>query len=141
MEKLFGTFGIRRIVNEVLTPDFALKLAYSFGTYVNQETVVVGRDARKHSEMIYDAVISGLLACGCQVIELGLTATPTLQWACRQWGAWGAMITASHNPPQWNGIKFMEKTGKGLDREKDVEVEKIFSKKRVAHDALPALLA
>ena len=126
MEKLFGTFGIRRIVNEVLTPDFALKLAYSFGTYINREIVVVGRDARKHSEMIYDAVISGLLACGCQVIELGLTATPTLQWACRQWDAWGAMITASHNPPQWNGIKFMEKTGKGLDREKDVDVEKIF---------------
>ncbi len=126
MEKLFGTFGIRRIVNEVFTPDFALKLAYSFGTYVNREPVVVGRDARKHSEMIYDAVISGLLACGCSVIELGLTATPTLQWACRQWNAWGAMITASHNPPQWNGIKFMEKTGKGLDRENEFDVEKIF---------------
>jgi len=126
MEKLFGTFGIRRIVNEVFTPDFALKLAYSFGTYVNRETVVVGRDARKHSEMLYDAVISGLLSCGCSVIELGITATPTLQWACRQWKSWGAMITASHNPPQWNGIKFMEKTGKGLDREYEDDVEKIF---------------
>ncbi|MDY0134569.1 MAG: phosphoglucosamine mutase, partial [Atribacterota bacterium] len=54
------------------------------------------------------------------------TATPALQWACRRWNQWGAMITASHNPPQWNGIKFMEKTGKGLDREKDEEVEKIY---------------
>ena len=60
------------------------------------------------------------------VTELGVTATPALQWACRRWNQWGAMITASHNPPQWNGIKFMEKTGKGLDREKDEEVEKIY---------------
>ena len=127
MRRLFGTFGIRRVANEVLTPEMATKLALSFGTFISGEQVVVGRDARKHSEMLYYAVISGLLSTGCSVTELGVTTTPALQWACRQWNQWGAMITASHNPPQWNGIKFMEKTGKGLDREKDEEVEKIFN--------------
>lgn len=126
MRKLFGTFGIRRVANEVLTPEMATKLALSFGTFISGEEVVVGRDSRKHSEMLYYAVISGLLSAGCSVTELGVTATPALQWACRRWNQWGAMITASHNPPQWNGIKFMEKTGKGLDREKDEEVEKIY---------------
>lgn len=126
MEKLFGTFGIRRIANEVMTPEMATELALSFGTFIESEPVVVGRDARKHSEMLYYAVIAGLLSAGCHVVELGVTATPALQWACRQWQAWGAMVTASHNPPEWNGIKFMEKSGKGLDREKEVDVEKIF---------------
>ncbi|MCX6088972.1 MAG: phosphoglucosamine mutase, partial [Candidatus Atribacteria bacterium] len=126
MGQLFGTFGIRRIVNEELTPEMALKLALSFGTFIKGDTVVVGRDARKHSEMLYDACISGFLSCGCPVIELGITATPSLQWACRQWNHWGAIITASHNPPQWNGIKFMEKSGKGLDRENEQYVEQYF---------------
>lgn len=126
MPRLFGTFGIRRIANEVLTPEMATKLALSFGTFIGGESVVVGRDARKTSEMLYNAVIAGLLSSGCQVVELGVTATPALQWACRQWNMWGAMVTASHNPPEWNGIKFMEKSGKGLDREKEGEVERIF---------------
>ncbi|MCS7241923.1 MAG: phosphoglucosamine mutase [Candidatus Caldatribacterium sp.] len=126
MPRLFGTFGIRRIANEVLTPEMATKLALSFGTFIGGEGVVVGRDARKTSKMLYDAVVAGLLSAGCQVIELEVTTTPALQWACRQWNMWGAMVTASHNPPEWNGIKFMEKSGKGLDREKEVEVERIF---------------
>lgn len=126
MEKLFGTFGIRRVANEVMTPEMATQLALSFGTFIKGEKVVVGRDARKHSTMLYNAVIAGLLSTGCPVVELGVTATPALQWACRQWQAWGAMVTASHNPPEWNGIKFMEKSGKGLDREKETEVENIF---------------
>jgi phosphomannomutase/phosphoglucomutase len=126
MPRLFGTFGIRRVANEVLTPEMAIRLALSFATFINGEDVVVGRDARKHSRMLHDAVVAGLLSAGCRVIELGVTATPALQWACRQWNMWGAMVTASHNPPEWNGIKFMEKSGKGLDREKEVEVERIF---------------
>lgn len=126
MPKLFGTFGIRRVANEVLTPEMATRLALSFGTLIEGESVVVGRDARKHSEMLYNAVVAGFLSAGCQVVELGVTATPALQWACREWQMWGAMVTASHNPPEWNGIKFMEKSGKGLDREKEVEVERIF---------------
>ncbi|MGQ9623079.1 MAG: phosphoglucosamine mutase [Candidatus Caldatribacteriaceae bacterium] len=126
MPRLFGTFGIRRVANEVLTPEMAVRLALSFATFINGEDVVVGRDARKHSRMLYDAVVAGLLSAGCRVIELEVTATPALQWACRQWNMWGAMVTASHNPPEWNGIKFMEKSGKGLDREKEVEVERIF---------------
>lgn len=126
MPRLFGTFGIRRVANEVLTPEMAIRLALSFATFINGEDVVVGRDARKHSRMLYDAVVAGFLSAGCRVIELGVTATPALQWACRQWNMWGAMITASHNPPEWNGIKFMEKSGKGLDREKEVEVERVF---------------
>jgi len=126
MPRLFGTFGIRRVANEVLTPEMATKLALSFATFTGGESVVVGRDARKTSEMLYNAVVAGFLSAGCQVVELGVTATPALQWACRQWQMWGAMVTASHNPPEWNGIKFMEKSGKGLDREKEVEVERIF---------------
>lgn len=126
MPRLFGTFGIRRVANEVLTPEMATRLALSFATFIGGEDVVVGRDARKHSEMLYDAVVAGFLSAGCRVVELGVTATPALQWACREWHMWGAMVTASHNPPEWNGIKFMEKSGKGLDREKEGEVERNF---------------
>lgn len=140
MEKLFGTFGIRRVANEIMTPEMVTQLALSFGTFIEGETVLVGRDARKHSEMLYHAAISGFLSAGCQVIELGITATPALQWACRKWQAWGAMVTASHNPPEWNGVKFMERSGKGLDREKEIEVERIFftkSFRRVPWSQIP----
>ncbi|HSV30775.1 MAG TPA: hypothetical protein VLH40_01960, partial [Atribacteraceae bacterium] len=126
MGELFGTFGIRRIANEEFTPEMATRLALAFGTFIKGETVVVGRDLRKHSKMIYDAVISGFLSCGCPVIELDCTATPALQWACRQWNHWGAMITASHNPPEWIGMKLMEKTGKGLDRANEGTVEDFY---------------
>ncbi len=140
MGKLFGTFGIRRVANEVMTPEMATQLSLSFGSFIGGETVVVGRDTRKHSEMLYDAAIAGFLSVGCRVVELDITATPALQWACREWRAWGAMITASHNPPEWNGIKFMEKSGKGLDREKEGEVERIFFEKafqRVSWSQIP----
>ncbi len=140
MEKLFGTFGIRRVANDVLTPEMATELALSFGTFTQGGMIAVGRDARKHSEMLYHAVVAGLLSVGCRVMELGVTATPALQWACRQWNAWGAMVTASHNPPQWNGIKFMEQSGKGLDRDKEKEVEDLYFKKsfcRVSWENIP----
>ncbi len=140
MGKLFGTFGIRRVANEVLTPEMATELAMSFGTFIGGEPVVIGRDPRKHSEMLYSALKAGFLSVGCPIIELNTTATPALQWACRQWNFWGAMVTASHNPPEWNGIKFMEKSGKGLDREKEEKVEDIFfnkSFKRASWQAIP----
>ncbi len=140
MGKLFGTFGIRRIANEEFTPEMVTRLALSFGTFIEGRTVVVGRDPRKSSEMLYHAVIAGLMSCGCRVIELGVTATPTLQWACRQWSHWGAMITASHNPPEWNGLKLMEKSGKGLDPEQETVVEEIYFKenfRRVPWSSIP----
>ncbi len=140
MGKLFGTFGIRRIANEVFTPEMVNRLILSFGTFIEGDTVVVGRDPRKSSEMLYHSVIAGLMSCGCKVIEIGITATPTLQWACRQWSHWGAMVTASHNPPEWNGLKLMEKSGKGLDPEQEAVVEELYFKenfRRVAWSSIP----
>jgi phosphomannomutase len=99
--------GIRGIVGDTLTPSVATEAGCAFGTFVDGAPVVVGRDSRVSGDMVRSAVVSGLLACGCDVIDIGIGTTPTtaLMAAHRQ-AAGGIMITASHNPMPWNGIKF-----------------------------------
>ncbi|NJF25492.1 phosphoglucosamine mutase [Thermococcus sp. Bubb.Bath] len=132
MGKLFGTFGVRGIANEKITPEFALKIGMAFGTLLRREgkerpLVVVGRDPRVSGEMLKDALISGLLSTGCDVIDVGIAPTPAIQWATDHFGGdGGAVITASHNPPEYNGIKLLEPNGMGLKKEREAVVEKLF---------------
>ena len=97
MKKLFGTFGVRRIANQVLTPEFASKLAAAYGTLVKGR-VAVGGDPRTSTPLIKHAVISGLLSSGCNVVDLGILPTPAVQYAVRNYYDGGVIITASHNP-------------------------------------------
>ncbi|NJE48966.1 phosphoglucosamine mutase [Thermococcus sp. 9N3] len=132
MGKLFGTFGVRGIANEKITPEFALKMGMAFGTMLKREgrekpLVVVGRDTRVSGEMLKNALISGLLSVGCDVIDVGIAPTPAIQWATSHFRAdGGAVITASHNPPEYNGIKLLEPNGMGLKKEREAVVEEIF---------------
>jgi phosphomannomutase/phosphoglucomutase len=134
MGRLFGTFGVRGIANEMITPEFALKMGMAFGTMLKREgrkkpLVVVGRDPRVSGEMLKDALISGLLSTGCDVIDVGIAPTPAIQWATNRFGAYGgAVITASHNPPEYNGIKLLEPNGMGLKKEREAVVEELFFK-------------
>jgi len=134
MGRLFGTFGVRGIANEKITPEFALKMGMAFGTMLKREgrerpLVVVGRDTRVSGEMLKNALISGLLSVGCDVIDVGIAPTPAIQWATAHFNAdGGAVITASHNPPEYNGIKLLEPNGMGLKKEREAVVEEVFFK-------------
>ncbi len=108
--------GIRGIVGETLLPEEALGWALAYGTMVKGGTVILGRDTRPSGEMLHAAVLAGLLSTGCQVIDLGIVPTPTLQLAVQYWQAEGAIaLTASHNPVQWNALKFFDPLGMYLD--------------------------
>lgn len=125
MKKLFGTFGVRRLANTELTPEFASKIAASYGTLVKGK-VAVGGDTRTSTEMIKHAVISGLLSSGCDVIDLGILPTPALQFAVRNYYDGGIMITASHNPPKYNGIKLVDSYGIGTPDDMEIKIEDMF---------------
>ncbi len=125
IKRLFGTFGVRRIANQELTPEFASKLAAAYGSLVNG-TVAVGGDPRTSTEMIKHSVMAGLLSSGCNVIDLGILPTPTVQFAVRNYYDGGVMITASHNPPKYNGLKFVDQDGIGIKDEMEVKIEEMF---------------
>jgi len=126
---LFGTFGIRGIVNRDLTPELALKMGMSFATFVKDGSLVVGRDGRSSSEMIKNSLISGIISCGVNVIDIGMVPTPVTMFATKTLKTKGGiMITASHNPPEYNGMKFLEPNGMGLKKEKEPIIEEIIKK-------------
>ena len=128
MAKYFGTYGIRGKL-DTLTPEFALRMSSAFGMYTKGGRVLVGRDARLSGEMLEHAVVAGLLSSGCEVAELGVVPLPTLEFEIRKLAAsGGVMITASHNPPEWNGLKFAAEDGIGISREEGEGIEKIFEK-------------
>src|SRR5579884_1249374 len=104
--------GIRGVVGEFLTPTLARAFAQAFGTYVGAGRVVVGRDTRASGPMLQHAVQCGLLAAGCEVVDVGVLPTPTIQiytGATRARG--GLAITASHNPLEYNALKMFNSEG------------------------------
>ncbi|MCS7385877.1 MAG: phosphoglucosamine mutase [archaeon GB-1867-005] len=127
MEKLFGTNGIRGRFGFELTVDFAVKVALAIGTYFNQGDVLVGCDGRVSGPALKGAVISGLLASGCNVVDAGMLPTPALQFGVKKFKYdGGVMITASHNPPEFNGIKVVGPDGIEVPRSEEVKIESIF---------------
>lgn len=104
--------GVRGITGESLTPKIAARFASAFGTYLGQGQVLIGQDTRPSGTMLKKAVLSGLLATGCQPVEVGILPIPTILFLTREKQARGAVvITASHNPPEWNGLKFIGPEG------------------------------
>lgn len=107
-----GISGVRGIVGESLTPKLCTSLAQAFGTYLGGGLVVVGRDSRTSGEMVKGAVLAGLLSVGCRPLDIGISPTPTVMIYAREARACGAVtITASHNPSEWNGLKFINSEG------------------------------
>jgi phosphomannomutase len=104
--------GVRGIIGESLTPQLASKFAQAFGTYLGKGSVIVGQDSRKSGAMVKKAVLSGLLSVGCKPVEIGICPIPSIQVLTKQARAIGAIaVTASHNPKEWNGLKFLNKEG------------------------------
>lgn len=100
--------GVRGVIGDSLTPTLLTRFAQAFGTYSNAGTIVIGRDPRTSGEMVRQAVIAGLLSSGCRVIDLDVVPVPTVQLLVRQRRAHGGIaITASHNPAEWNALKFI----------------------------------
>jgi phosphomannomutase len=130
MSKLIASVsGVRGIFGETLNPIVASQYASHFGQFIAQESVnppsnhrpriVVGRDSRTTGKAMLYAIISGLISTGCEVIDLGIVPTPTVLLNVKKHSAQGGIsITASHNPPQWNAMKFIDGDGMFLHPDK-----------------------
>ncbi len=130
--RLFGTSGIRGIVNQDLSPDFCRQVALAIGTTLPvASTVCIGTDTRISRDIIKEAVIAGLRSCSINIVDLGILPTPALALLTRESGfATGIMVTASHNPPQFNGIKLFTENSLGYSQTQEAEIEKVFSEKQ-----------
>ncbi|HKO62032.1 MAG TPA: hypothetical protein VJV03_12790, partial [Pyrinomonadaceae bacterium] len=122
-----GITGVRGIVGETFTPEVAVGFSQAFGTYLDGGRILVCRDTRASGPMVRAAVIAGLLAAGCEVIDLGVSPTPSLQLAVKWLKADGGIaITAGHNPSQWNALKFVRSDGLYLNPTQAEELLDIF---------------
>ncbi len=122
--RLFGTNGIRGVVGRDLTPDLALRVGRAVATVWGRVTVAVGRDTRTSGPMLRNAVVAGLLSSGARVLDLGVLPSPALQYYVKERKlAGGVIVTASHNPPEWNGIKVVDGTGMEIPREVEETIE------------------
>ncbi|TFG23299.1 MAG: phosphoglucosamine mutase [Promethearchaeota archaeon] len=134
---IFGTSGIRRVFmnysesDVMLTPQMALEVGLALGTYLDgNANVVIGKDIRTSALPIEYAFISGLVSTGCNVKTLGIVTTPTLAMSQRYLRAdAGVMITASHNTPEYIGLKFWNPSGMGYVPEQEEEIERIYNDK------------
>lgn len=111
-ENIFRAYDIRGIFGKDLTEEIVEKIGKAFGTFLSRKTVVVGKDVRSSGEALGKAFIEGLNSTGCNVIEIGIVATPVLYFSVPTLKAdAGVMITASHNPKEWNGFKLCDSNG------------------------------
>lgn len=142
MGRLFGTDGIRGIANKELTADLAFRTGMS-GAYVltkslsHRPRILIGKDTRKSGDMLEAALTAGLCAMGAKVIPLGIVPTPAVAYLTRKYKAdAGVVISASHNPCEYNGIKFFNSDGYKLKDEIENEIEEyILGEKTI--DELP----
>jgi phosphoglucosamine mutase len=133
MGRLFGTDGVRGIVNRDLTPELAFNLGKA-GTYVlNKEKerpiIIIGKDTRISGDLLEDAMSAGILSMGGNVIKVGVLPTPAIAYLVRHFQAdAGVMISASHNTFEYNGIKFFNHDGFKLDDDLEDEIEDIITR-------------
>ena len=130
MAKFFGTNGIRGVFKKDFTLEFIHDMTLSIATYFKEGPILVGYDGRDSSPIISKTVCSALNYCGIDCKNAGLVPTPCLEYAVKKLGYnGGIMITASHNPPQYNGIKPAAKDGVEISREDELIIEDIYLKK------------
>ncbi len=126
---LFGTDGVRGVANVQLTPDFALRLGSAAGTWCRQTNgsrVVIGMDTRRSGSMLSSALGAGFCSAGINVTTLGVAPTPTVSFAARCGGYdLAAVVSASHNPAEDNGIKFLGPDGGKLSIDDEREIERL----------------
>jgi phosphomannomutase len=119
---MIGVSGIRGVIGTGFSPGMALDFVQAYAAWlqksgVSKPRILLARDTRPSGEMMKHAVLAGLIGSGCDIIDLGIVSTPTLQLAIPKLGADGAIcITASHNPVEWNALKFFQSNGMYLDK-------------------------
>ena len=130
-EKLFGTSGIRGKIGSEVTCELALNVGKSLAYYLNNHgTVVIGYDTRTTNQMLDQAICAGLLESGVDVVKIGMVPTPLVGYATLKLNAdAGIMLTASHNPSQYNGIKLWNANGMAYSSSQEAEIEKIYEDK------------
>jgi phosphomannomutase len=122
-----GITGVRGIVGETFTPELVVEFAQAFGTYLDGGKILICRDTRPSGLMVRSAVLAGLLAAGCEVIDLSICPTPSLQLAIEKYHASGGIsITAGHNPANWNALKFVRGDGLYLNATQAEELLDIY---------------
>lgn len=126
--RLFGTSGIRGVVGKGLTLDLCYEIGKALGTSLAaQSKICLATDARQSRELVKEAITSGLLSTGINIADLGMLPTPALALVTREMGfASGVMLTASHNPPEYNGIKLFNKSTIGYSETQELEIEKLY---------------
>ncbi len=127
--ELFGTNGVRGIANEELTAEMALNLGRTIAT-MKPGKIAIACDTRISSEMLKSAVIAGILSAGSDAVDVGIAPTPALQYYVKENDVEaGVIVTASHNPREYNGIKYIQEDGTEFTWEMDEEAEKIYKSK------------
>lgn len=129
MQKLFGTDGIRGIANQELTPEIAYKVGRT-AAYIlakgSKGKMLIGRDTRQSGTMLEAAITAGICSMGIDIISLGILPTPAVSYLTRKYNALaGIVISASHNPGEYNGIKFFDSNGLKLKDQVEEEIEDI----------------
>ncbi len=129
MKKLFGTDGVRGIANLELTPELAFKLGQAGAEFLakgKKQSIIVGKDTRLSCDLLEHALISGICSMGVDVLRAGVIPTPGVSFLTRSLkAAGGVVISASHNPAEFNGIKFFDSQGYKLSDQSEEEIEKI----------------
>ncbi len=126
MGKLFGTNGVRGKINKDLSLETLALVAKSCAHFLGKK-IAVGRDSRTTSPMIRDNIVSALVSIGCNVYDMGVLPTPCLQYMTKKLAFdGGIMITASHNPPEFNGVKVIASDGVEIPRELEDRIEELY---------------
>ncbi|TMI46398.1 phosphoglucosamine mutase [Candidatus Bathyarchaeota archaeon] len=129
--RLFGTNGIRGVAGKEIDSDLAFGVGSALGTLFPKGRVLIGRDGRLSSPMLLEGVAAGLLARGNDVEDRGLITTPALEFMVKNTGSSaGVMITASHNPPEYNGFKVVDSDGIEIPRSKEEKMELLIHRDR-----------
>jgi phosphomannomutase/phosphoglucomutase len=131
-KQLFGTNGVRGVTGKEITPELMITVGQALGT-MRKGHIAVGRDTRSSGESLIKSVKAGLLTMGCNVTDCGILPTPALQYIVREHFDGGVMITASHNPPEYNGVKIIEQDGTEMGDEETIKLETLI----FSHSFLP----
>ena len=140
-----STSGVRGVIGNGLDPQLAVRYAMAFGTLMKKGPVVLGRDSRPTGDMIQASVVAGLNAVGIDVIDVGVVPTPTVEIAVKELKATGGIcITASHNPAEWNALKFFNSRGEFITPAQYNKLDALFESQKFSlkpHDKIGGLSA
>jgi len=130
---LFGTNGVRGRL-DALTPSLAFDLSASFASWCKGQSVVLARDMRLTSPMLHSAAASGIMSAGKDVLDIGLASSPVSEFTLARQKAGGLIIiTASHNAPEWNALKFVDEKGVAVSHERGALIEQSALAKTYSH--------